>query len=45
MYFSSPGLIWDPEAPFSEASIGKSGAFIGIHIDNCAKGEPQEALI
>ena len=22
-----PGLIWDPEAPFSEASMGKSGAF------------------
>ena len=22
-----PGLIWDAEAPFSEASMGKSGAF------------------
>ena len=28
LLFVSPGLIWDPEAPFSEASIGKSGAFI-----------------
>ena len=29
---SIPGLIWDPEAPFSEASMGKRGAFNVYHI-------------
>ena len=31
-FFLSPGLIWDPEAPLSDASMGKSGAFIVYHI-------------
>ena len=30
--FSPPGLIWDPEAPFSDASIGKRGALETIFI-------------